>query len=262
MSFNLKNQTYLVMGVANNWSIAWGIAQSLDKFGATLIFSSTGERSIAQVEKLRGQLGEQNQNALIFDTDVSQDQPIVDLFAAIKEKNITLTGVAHCIAFSNKENLKGDYYEVGRSDYLLAQDISSYSLTAVVREAEKSGVLAENASFITLSYLGGERAVENYNVMGVAKAALEASVKYLAGDIGKLGHRINTISAGPIRTVSGRAVGGFSKITELMEERAPLHKATNIAEVGDTAVYLLSDMSRGVTGEIIHVDGGFHSVGF
>ncbi len=168
-------------------------------------------------------------------------------------------GLAHCIAFANKEELAGDYMNTTRDGFLLAHNISSYSLTAVAKAAKD--LMTEGGSIVSMTYLGGERVMQNYNVMGVAKASLEASVKYLASDLGKHGIRVNAISAGPIRTLSAKGVGDFNSILKEIEERAPLRRNTTQEEVGDTAVFLFSDLSRGITGENLHVDSGYHILG-
>ncbi|MGQ0438098.1 enoyl-ACP reductase FabI, partial [Bacillus sp. B-TM1] len=180
-------------------------------------------------------------------------------FETIKQEVGTIHGVAHCIAFANRDDLKGEFVDTSRDGFLLAQNISAFSLTAVAREAKK--VMTEGGNILTLTYLGGERVVKNYNVMGVAKASLEASVKYLANDLGQHGIRVNAISAGPIRTLSAKGVGDFNSILREIEERAPLRRTTTPEEVGDTAVFLFSDLARGVTGENIHVDSGYHILG-
>lgn len=167
-------------------------------------------------------------------------------------------GIAHCIAFANKEDLAGEYLNTTRDGFLLAHNISSYSLTAVAKAAR--GIMTEGGSIVTLTYLGGERVVSNYNVMGVAKASLDASVKYLASDLGKDGIRVNSISAGPIRTLSAKGISDFNSILKEIEERAPLRRTTTPEEVGDTAAFLFSDLSRGMTGENLHVDSGYHII--
>lgn len=169
-------------------------------------------------------------------------------------------GIAHCIAFANKEELSGEYLNTTRDGFLLAHNISSYSLTAVAKTARP--LMTEGGSIVTLTYLGGERVVQNYNVMGVAKASLDASVKYLANDLGKENIRVNAISAGPIRTLSAKGISDFNSILKEIEERAPLRRTTTQEEVGDTALFLFSDLSRGITGETIHVDSGFHILGY
>jgi len=250
----LSGKTYVVMGVANKRSIAWGIARSLHAAGARLIFTYAGERFEKGVRDLTDTL--EGADSILLPCDVTSDEDIAKCFAQIKEQVGTIHGLAHCIAFANKEELEGDYMTTNRDGFLLAHNISSYSLTAVAKEAKE--LMTEGGSIIALTYLGGERVLPNYNVMGVAKASLEASVRYLANDMGKYGIRVNSISAGPIRTLSAKGIGDFNLILKHIEERAPLHRATTTEEVGDTAVFLFSDMSRGITGENIHVDSGFH----
>ncbi|MBA2872141.1 enoyl-[acyl-carrier protein] reductase I [Anoxybacillus calidus] len=254
MNLSLKGRTYVVMGVANKRSIAWGIARSLHAAGARLIFTYAGERLEASVRELVATL--EDETALVLPCDVTNDEEITKCFAEIKEKVGVIHGVAHCIAFANKEDLSGEYMNVSRDGFLLAHNISSYSLTAVARAAKD--LMTEGGSIVTMTYLGGERVVQNYNIMGVAKASLEASVKYLANDLGKYGIRVNAISAGPIRTLSAKGVSDFNSILKEIEERAPLRRTTTQEEVGDTALFLFSDLSRGITGENIHVDSGYH----
>lgn len=251
---SLAGKTFVVMGVANKRSIAWGIARSLHNAGARLIFTYAGERLESSVRELANTL--EAEGTLVLPCDVTSDEEVAKCFAAIKEEVGTIHGVAHCIAFAKKEELKGEYLNTTRDGFLLAQNISSYSLTAVAKEARS--LMIEGGSIVTLTYLGGERAIQNYNVMGVAKASLDASVRYLAADLGKENIRVNSISAGPIRTLSAKGVGDFNSILKEIEEKAPLRRATTPEEVGDTAVFLFSDLSRGITGENIHVDSGFH----
>jgi enoyl-[acyl-carrier protein] reductase I len=257
MTLSLAGKTFVVMGVANKRSIAWGIARSLDKAGARLIFTFAGERLEKNVQELASSL--EGKDSLVLPCDVTNDEEIAKCFQAIKEEVGTIHGLAHCIAFANKEELDGEYMNTTRDGFLLAQNISSYSLTAVAKEAR--GLMTEGGSIVTLTYLGGERVMQNYNVMGVAKASLDASVKYLAADLGKDGIRVNSISAGPIRTLSAKGISDFNLILNIIEERAPLRRATTPEEVGDTAVFLFSDMARGITGENIHVDSGYHILG-
>jgi enoyl-[acyl-carrier protein] reductase I len=253
MTFSLEGKTFVVMGVANKRSIAWGIARSLHGAGANLIFTFAGERLEKSVRELAATLDE---NYLVLPCDVTKDEDIATCFNGIKESVGKIQGVAHCIAFANKDELNGDYLNVTRDGFLLAHNISSYSLTAVAKEAKK--LMVDGGSIVTLTYIGGERAIENYNVMGVAKASLDASVRYLAKDLGKENIRVNSISAGPIRTLSAKGVSDFNVILNEIEEKAPLRRNTTPEEVGDTAVFLFSDLSRGITGENIHVDSGFH----
>ena len=256
MTLSLHGKTFVVMGVANKRSIAWGIARSLHEAGANLIFTYAGERLEKSVRELAGSL---DTSYSVLRCVVTSDEDIAKCFNDIKEEASVIHGVAHCIAFANKEDLAGDYCETSREGFLLAHNISSYSLTAVAKEAQL--LMTEGGSIVTLTYLGGERVMPNYNVMGVAKASLDASVRYLASDLGKKGIRVNSISAGPIRTLSAKGISDFNSILKEIEERAPLRRVTTPEEVGDTAVFLFSDMSRGITGENLHVDSGYHILG-
>ncbi|WP_017754657.1 enoyl-ACP reductase FabI [Calidifontibacillus oryziterrae] len=255
---SLKERTYVVMGVANKRSIAWGIAQALDKAGARLVFTYAGERLEKSVRELADTLN--RKDSIVLPCDVTSDEDIERAFKQIKDEIGTIHGLAHCIAFAKTEELKGEYMNTTRDGFLLAHNISSYSLTAIAKVAKD--LMTEGRSIVTLTYLGGERVMTNYNVMGVAKASLDASVKYLASDLGKYGIRVNSISAGPIRTLSAKGVSDFNVILKEIEEKAPLRRTTTQEEVGDTALYLFSDLSRGVTGENIHVDSGYHIIGY
>ncbi|WP_332633030.1 enoyl-ACP reductase FabI [Halalkalibacter flavus] len=254
IQLNLEERTYVVMGVANKRSIAWGIAQSLANAGARLIFTYAGERLEKNVRSLMDTLDRKDH--LILPCDITSDEEIEKTFTQIKDEVGTIHGIAHCIAFANKDELEGEYLNTTRDGFLLAQNISAYSLTAVVKEARP--LMTEGGSIVTLTYLGGERVVRNYNVMGVAKASLDASVKYLANDLGKDNIRVNAISAGPIRTLAAKGIGGFNDVLKEIEERAPLRRTTTQEEVGDTALFLMSDLSRGMTGEMLHVDSGYN----
>ncbi|MFP7311636.1 enoyl-ACP reductase FabI [Bacillus safensis] len=256
MNFSLEGRNIVVMGVANKRSIAWGIARSLHEAGARLIFTYVGDRLAESVKELASTL--ERDDSIILPCDVTSDEEIEKCFAAIKEKVQVIHGVAHAIAFANKEELVGEYLNTNREGFLLAHNISAYSLTAVAKAARP--LMTDGGSIVTLTYLGGERVVSNYNVMGVAKASLEASVKYLAADLGAEGIRVNSISAGPIRTLSAKGISGFNTILKDIEERAPLRRTTTPEEVGDTALFLFSDLSRGMTGENLHVDSGFHII--
>lgn len=256
MTLSLAGKTYVVMGVANKRSIAWGIARSLHTAGARIVFTYAGDRLEKGVRELAETL--EGNDSLVLPCDITNDEEIAKCFADIKEKIGVIHGVAHCIAFAKKEELEGDYMNTTRDGFLLAHNISAYSLTAVCKEAK--GLMTEGGCIVTLTYLGGERVLPNYNVMGVAKASLEASVRYLASDLGPHGIRINSISAGPIRTLSAKGIGDFNEILKHIEKRAPLRRGTDTEEVGDTAVFLFSNMSRGITGENIHVDSGYHTI--
>lgn len=254
-TIDLSNRTYVVMGVANKRSIAWAIARSLADAGARLVFTYAGERLEKNVRTLAETL---EGDHIVLPCDITNDAEIEATFAEIKQHTEVIHGVAHCIAFANKEELEGEYLNVTREGYLLAQNVSAYSLTAVCKAARP--LMTDGGSIITMTYLGGERVVKNYNVMGVAKAALDASVMYLANDLGKEGIRVNAISAGPIRTLAAKGIGGFNDVLREIEEKSPLRKITTQEEVGDTALFLASDLARGITGEILHVDGGYNKL--
>ena len=243
------------MGVANKWSIAWGIAQSCIEAGANIILTYQGERNLSNLKKLTADLA----GISLYQCDVTQDQDIIALFHNLEEDFGVIHGLVHSIAFANKEELEGAYYNTSREGYHLAQDISSYSLVAISKYARP--LMKEGGSIVTMTYLGGERVVQNYNVMGVAKAALESSVRYLSADLGPENIRINSISAGPIKTLAAQGVKGFRSILKVYEEKVPLRRTVTQGEVGDTAVFLLSPMARGITGENIHVDAGYHTMG-
>ncbi|WP_418128433.1 enoyl-ACP reductase FabI [Staphylococcus sp. HKU1] len=254
--FNLENKTFVIMGIANKRSIGFGVAKVLDQFGANLVFTYRKERSKKELEKLVEQLNQKEPK--MYQIDVQSDDDVINGFEQIGKDIGSIDGVYHSIAFANMEDLRGRFSDTSRDGFLLAQDISSFSLTIVAREAKK--LMSEGGSIVATTYLGGEFAVQNYNVMGVAKASLEANVRYLASDLGEDNIRVNAISAGPIRTLSGKGVGGFNTILKEIEERAPLKRNVDQEEVGKTAAYLLSDLSSGVTGENIHVDSGYHIV--
>ncbi|WP_339165466.1 enoyl-ACP reductase FabI [Siminovitchia sp. FSL W7-1587] len=259
MMLSLDGKTFVVMGVANKRSIAWGIARSLHQAGARLVFTYAGERLEKSVRELAESL--EGNEPIVLPCDVTKDEDIEECFSNIKEKVGPIHGIAHCIAFANREELVGEYLNVTRDGFLLAHNISSYSLTAVAKAVQKLQAMPEGGSIVTMTYLGGERVVTNYNVMGVAKASLDASVKYLASDLGKYGIRVNSISAGPIRTLSAKGISDFNSILKEIEEKAPLRRTTTQEEVGDTALFLFSELSRGITGENIHVDSGYHIMG-
>jgi enoyl-[acyl-carrier protein] reductase I len=256
INLDLSGRTYVVMGVANKRSIAWGIARALDQAGADIVFTYAGERFGKTVQELADSL---EGNHSVLPCDVTQDEDIEKAFEQIGRKSGTIHGIAHCVAFASREELEGEYLNTTRDGFLLAHNISAYSLTAVVKAARP--FMTEGASVVTMTYLGGEQVVKNYNVMGVAKASLDASVKYLANDLGKENIRVNAISAGPIRTLSAKGIGGFNEVIKEMEDNAPLKRTVTTEEVGSTAVFLMSNLSSGITGEILHVDGGYNTIG-
>ena len=245
----------LIMGVLNKNSIAWGIAKALADQGAEIAFSYQGEAIKKRVEPLAGEIGV----TTLIDCDVTSDAAMDETFRVLKEKWGTMDFLVHAIAFSNKEELEGRYIETSAANFAQTMNISVYSFTAVAKRAE--AMLNPGASLLTLTYYGAEKVMPHYNVMGVAKAGLEASVKYLAVDLGGKGIRVNAISAGPIKTLAASGIGDFRYILKWNEYNSPLKRSVTIEEVGDSGLYLLSDLSRGVTGEVLHVDSGYHVVG-
>ncbi len=245
----------LIMGLANDKSIAWGIARALSDAGAELAFSYQGDALKKRVDPLAAQLGSE----IVLPCDVGDETSIDDLFNALSEKWGKLDFIVHAIGFSDKNELRGRYVDTSRANFNLTMDVSVYSFTAVMQRAEK--MMSEGGGAITLTYYGAEQVMPHYNVMGVAKAALEASVKYLAEDLGKDGIRVNAISAGPIKTLAASGIGDFRYIMKWNEYNSPLRRNVSIDDVGKSALYLLSDLSSGVTGENLHVDSGYHIVG-
>ena len=245
----------LIMGVANDRSIAWGIATTVAAHGAELAFTYQGDALAKRVKPLADSLG----STLVLPCDVTDEASIDATFAAIEQAWGGLDFVVHAIAFSDKNELDGRYLDTTRANFLRTMDISCYSFTAVAKRAVP--LMKAGGSLITLSYYGAERVMPHYNVMGVAKAALEASVRYLAADLGGEGIRVNAISAGPIKTLAASGIGDFRYILKWNEYNAPLKRNVTIQEVGGSALYLLSDLGSGVTGEVHHVDAGYHTVG-
>jgi enoyl-[acyl-carrier protein] reductase I len=253
---NLEGRVAAVFGLANKRSIAWGIATKLHEAGARLAISYQNERmkseALGLIEELPG--------AEPFQCDVANDAEIDQVFAQIKEKYGKLDVLVHAIAFAPPEDLKNPFLQTTREGFRIAHDVSVYSLIALSRGA--APLMTEGGSIITLTYYGAEKVVPHYKVMGVAKASLEATVRYLAWDLGKQNVRVNAISAGPIKTLAARGIGALGDMLKYHEERSPLHRNTEQTEVGKTAVYLASDLSSGVTGEVIYVDSGYNIVGF
>jgi enoyl-[acyl-carrier protein] reductase I len=245
----------LIMGVANERSMAWGIAKTVRAHGAELAFSYQGEALQKRVVPLAAQLGSQ----LVFACDVGNESDLDALFASLAGHWGKLDFVVHAIGFSDKEQLKGRYVDTTPDNFVATMLISCYSFTAVCRRAEP--LMTDGGSLLTLSYLGAERVMPNYNVMGVAKAALEASVRYLAEDFGKRRIRVNGLSAGPMKTLAASGIGDFRYILRWNEHNSPLRRNVSQEDVGGAAMYLLSDLSSGVTGEVHHVDCGYHLVG-
>ncbi|WP_426451030.1 enoyl-ACP reductase FabI [Paenibacillus sp. S-38] len=251
----VAGKNIVVMGVANDRSIAWAIAQSLAAQGARLVFTYENERVEERVRKLAGTI----EGASILPCNVTDDADLDRLAENLREQFGVLHGIVHSIAFARTEELEGMFVNTSRDGFALAHDISAYSLVAVAQKLYP--LMTEGGSIMTMTYLGAERALKNYNVMGVAKAALEASVRYLANDLGQFNIRVNAISAGPIRTLAAKGIKDFNSILKTVEEKAPLRRTTETAEVGDTALFLMSHLSRGITGEVIYVDSGYHIIG-
>jgi enoyl-[acyl-carrier protein] reductase I len=251
----LKGKKGLVMGVANNRSIAWGIARAAHEAGAELAFTYQGDQLKKRVEPLAAEL-----NALVLGhCDVTDASTIDAVFSEIERVWGRLDFVVHCIAFADKNELTGRYVDTSQENFSQSLLISCYSFTAIAQRAEK--LMTDGGSLLTLSYYGAEKWMPHYNVMGVSKAALEASVRYLAADLGPKNIRVNAISAGPIKTLAASGIGDFRYILKWNEYNSPMRRTVTIEEVGATAAFLLSDFSRGTTGEIMHVDAGYHVVG-
>lgn len=245
----------LIMGVANSRSIAWGIAQACARHGAELAFTYQGDAIKKRVEPLAADIGAK----LVVPCDVTDMASIDATFAAIEKAWGKLDFVVHAIAFSDKDELTGRYVDTSADNFTKTMFISCYSFTAIAQRAEK--LMTDGGSLLTLTYYGAEKWMPHYNVMGVAKAALEASVRYMAADLGPKNIRVNAISAGPIKTLAASGIGDFRYILKWNEYNSPLRRTVTTEEVGDSGFYLLSDLSRGVTGEILHVDSGYHIVG-
>jgi enoyl-[acyl-carrier protein] reductase I len=252
----LAGKLGIVFGVANKRSIAWAIAQAWHKAGAKLAFTYQGERLKDNVEELAGTFGA---DTLLMPCDVTKDEDIANVFKTVGEKFGKLHLLLHSVAFAPKEALEGEFINTSREAYRIAHDISAYSLVALARGAMP--LMTEGGSIVAMSYYGAEKVVPHYNVMGVAKSALETSVKYLANDFGPDGIRVNAISAGPIKTLAASGIGDFRYILKWNEYNSPLRRNVTIEDVGGSALYLLSDLASGVTGETHHVDAGYHVIG-
>lgn len=253
----LSEKRILVTGVASNRSIAWGVAQAMHREGATLAFTYQGEKLKGRVEDLASQCDAE----FVLPLDVSSDEQVDGCFAALAEHWDGLDGIVHSIAFAPKEQLEGDYVDsVTREGFAAAHDISSYSLAALAK-AGRPLMQGRNGAILTMSYLGAVRAVPNYNVMGIAKASLEANVRYLAASLGPEGTRVNAVSAGPIRTLAAAGIADFRSMLKQVEERTPLRRNVTIDEVGNAGAFLCSDLASGITGDVLYVDTGYHILG-
>ncbi|MCS6814558.1 MAG: enoyl-ACP reductase FabI [Cyanobacteria bacterium] len=255
---DLTGKKALVTGIANNRSIAWGIAQQLHKAGASLAITYLPDDRGRMEQKVR-ELVEPLQPDLFLPCNVQNDEQVQATFTAIAEKWGTLHILIHCLAFANKEDLSGEFSQTSREGFSLAMDVSTFSLVSLSRAAKP--LMTEGGSIVTLTYLGGVRVVPNYNVMGIAKAGLEMSVRYLAAELGPLNIRVNGISAGPIRTLASSAVGGILDMIHHVEAVAPLRRTVTQLEVGNAAAFLCSDLSSGITGQILYVDSGYAIMG-
>ncbi|MEM8629769.1 MAG: enoyl-ACP reductase FabI [Pseudomonadota bacterium] len=251
----MQGKRGLIMGLANDKSIAWGIAKAVADQGAELAFSYQGEALLKRVGPLAQRLG----SDIVVPCDVGDEASMDALFATLKDRWGSLDFVVHAIGFSDKNELRGRYVDTSRDNFAMSMDISVYSFTAIVQRAEK--LMTNGGACLTLTYYGAEKVMPHYNVMGVAKAALEASVRYLAEDLGKDGIRVNAISAGTIKTLAASGIGDFRYIMKWNEYNAPLRRTVSQEEVGKSALYLLSDLGSAVTGEVLHVDAGYHVVG-
>ena len=255
MSGLLEGKVGIVLGIANRWSLAYAIAQAFSREGASLVLTYLGEHQKGAVESLAKDLKVER----ITPCDVTRDDNLAALTDTLRSLGRPVSAVVHSLAYANREDLVQPFVETGRAGFLTAQEVSAYSLVAVARAA--APVMTAGGSITTLTYLGSTRVVPNYNVMGVAKAALEASVRYLASDLGPQKIRVNAISAGPVKTASARAIKDFSSILDVVAKRSPLRHNTDPAEVGDAAVFLASDLGRGVTGNVLYVDSGMQIMG-
>lgn len=252
----LQGKNILIMGIRNKWSIAWGAAMSAHENGAkNVIFTYNGIENEEKIQDLIAEIP----GAKAYECNVSDDKAIAETFENIKEDYGTIDGILHSIAHANTEDLRNDFIETSREGFSHANDVSAYSLVAVCRLAKE--ILNKNASIVSFTYHGSTKVLENYNVMGVAKAALECSVRYLAENLGKEGIRVNAVSAGPIKTLSAKGIKDFNRILDIVEERSPLHRNVTTREVGDAVTFLFSQLSSGITGQTIYVDNGYSIMG-
>lgn len=254
----LEGKKILIMGIRNKWSIAFGIAKAAYENGAELLFTYMGEENKAKIEELISEF--KGSKAYVLD-GASEDEKVKATFGKIKEENGKVDGIVHAIAHANTEDLHNDFIYTSKEGFAHACDVSSYSFVLVSRTARELDMLNSNASLVTLTYHGSTKVIEGYNVMGVAKAALEASVRYLAENFGKEGIRVNAVSAGPIKTLSAKGIKDFSSVLTVVEEKAPLHRNVTTVQVGNVATFLLSQMSECITGQVIYADSGYNIMG-
>lgn len=254
----LEGKKILIMGIRNKWSIAYGIAKSAYENGAKLIFTYMGEDNKDKIEQLISEF--EGSKAYVLN-GASEDELVKESFEKIKEENGKVDGIVHAIAHANTEDLHNDFICTSKDGFSHACDVSAYSFVLVARIAKEIDFLNENASLVTLTYHGSTKVLEGYNVMGIAKAALEASVRYLADNLGRENIRVNSISAGPIKTLSAKGIKDFNSILTIVEEKAPLHRNVTTEEVGNVATFLLSNMSAAITGQVIYADNGYNIMG-
>ncbi len=254
----LEGKKILIMGIRNKWSIAYGIAKSAYENGAKLIFTYMGEENKDKIEELTKEFEGRQLYVL---NGASEDELVKEVFTKIKEENGKVDGIVHAIAHANTEDLHNDFIFTSKEGFSHANDVSAYSLVLTARMAKELDMLNENASIVTLTYHGSTKVLEGYNVMGIAKAALESSVRYLAENLGREGIRVNAVSAGPIKTLSAKGIKDFNSILTVVEERAPLHRNVTTTQVGDVATFLLSSMSECITGQVIYADSGYNIMG-
>lgn len=254
----LKGKKILIMGIRNKWSIAYGIAKSAYEHGAKLMFTFMGEENRSKMEELTKEF----EGSKLYTLDgASEDDLVREVFTKIKEENGKVDGIVHAIAHANTEDLHNDFIYTGKEGFSHANDVSAYSFVLAARMAKELDMLNENASLVTLTYHGSTKVISGYNVMGVAKAALETSVRYLAENLGREGIRVNAVSAGPIKTLSAKGIKDFSSSLTVVEERSPLHRNVTTNQVGNVATFLLSEMSDSITGQVIYADSGFNIMG-
>ena len=256
MAGTMEGKRAMIFGLANQRSIAWGISEALHQAGARLGFNYLGEALERRVRPLAGSVDAD----IVVPCDVTDDQQVRDVFAEIEETWGGLDVLVHSVAYADKEDLSGRFSDTTRAGYLKAIEVSAYSLVHLAREARP--LMNDGGSIVTMTYYGAEKVVPNYNIMGVAKATLEASVRYLADDLGPEGIRVNAISAGPIKTLAATGVKNFRKLMSIGEEKAPLRRNVTQEEVGQTALFLCSDMGAAITGEVVHVDAGYNILGY
>ena len=254
----LKDKKILIMGIRNKWSIAYGIAKSAYENGAKLILTFVGEENRSKIEELTAEF----EGSKLYALDAaSEDEVVRDVFTKIKSENGKVDGIVHAIAHANTEDLHNDFIFTSKEGFAHANDVSAYSFVLAARMAKELDMLNENASLVTLTYHGSTKVLEGYNVMGIAKAALESSVRYLAENLGKEGIRVNAVSAGPIKTLSAKGIKDFGSVLTVVEEKSPLHRNVTTTQVGNVATFLLSSMSDAITGQIVYADSGYSIMG-